>query len=500
MQTSEAASEAPTDSAGRIVLRNTMYLGLAEVLIIPLSILLNGLMGRYLGPEDMGHLYLSMTLAKFAFLVVEWGHGGALPAAVVLDRNNAGKLLGTSLAWRGAAAIVTYATVAIAGHALGYNAQQQWVIALTFLFFALGTFVGACQEVVRGFERTDIAAYSRVGSQVLMMVFVASALVLGGRLRLAIAAQALATFCVLVAVVRALGGVGVGKIGWQRSLFKSLMKEGTPFVFFSAGLVVQPAIDAFYLAKLCPTDVVGWFSVAQKLVGFLILPAMVLVSALYPTLCRLYAGDANGFRQTTRDSVGAVSMLIAPAALGCALFPDLGVRIYGRETFYPAENTLRVFSVFLTLIYFTLPVGTAILAAGRKRAWTIVQFFSVGSSVVFDPILIRYFQEQHGNGGMGLAIASTIAESIMAIGGIWLLPARIFDRALGKTLGLAALSGIGMAATAFALRSLPSLLVAPIALLVYGGGLVVSGAITPEQRASITGFVSRKLGRARSKS
>src|SRR5262245_32310841 len=133
MDTPEAASDTPKRGDGRIVLRNTMYLGLAEVLVVPISIVLNGLLGRYLGPEDMGYLFLAMTITKFAFLIVEWGHGYALPAAVVLDRDNAGKWLGNSLAWRLSASVVAYLGTAIVLHFLGYSAKEQWVIGLTFL-------------------------------------------------------------------------------------------------------------------------------------------------------------------------------------------------------------------------------------------------------------------------------------------------------------------------------------------------------------------------------
>jgi hypothetical protein len=54
-----------------------------------------------------------------------------------------------------------------------------------------------------------------------------------------------------------------------------------------------------------------------------------------------------------------------------------------------------------------------------------------------------------------------------------------------------------MGGAALLLRPLPALAVAPVALLVYAGALVLTGAITRDQRQDIVGFVRRKLLRNR---
>src|SRR5262245_29373491 len=124
MEVAEATSDAPA-SDGKIVLRNTMYLGIAEVLSMPLSMLLNAMMGRYLGPADLGDIYLATTAGGLAFLIITWGHNGSLPAAVVADRPDSGRWLGTSLVWRASAAAVAYLLMAGAAHLFGFTERQQ---------------------------------------------------------------------------------------------------------------------------------------------------------------------------------------------------------------------------------------------------------------------------------------------------------------------------------------------------------------------------------------
>src|SRR6187549_2688087 len=98
------APEAPKKSGA--VLRNTLILVGGQLAGVPLSILLSATMGRYLGAADFGYIYLAGTLTGFGFLLVEWGHGGVMAAAIARDRSRAGSLLGTTLLWRTLATVV----------------------------------------------------------------------------------------------------------------------------------------------------------------------------------------------------------------------------------------------------------------------------------------------------------------------------------------------------------------------------------------------------------
>ena len=73
---------------------------LAQLTGTPLSMLINAVMSRYLGPEDFGVLYLAWTFVTFAALGAEWGQASALPSMVAKDRSRAGELLGSGLVWR----------------------------------------------------------------------------------------------------------------------------------------------------------------------------------------------------------------------------------------------------------------------------------------------------------------------------------------------------------------------------------------------------------------
>ena len=192
------------------------------------------------------------------------------------------------------------------------------------LFMALTYFVQACKDTIRGLERTDIPAYIHVGQQLLALIIVFVVMVLGGGLRAALLAQCATTAIVLLATLPFLRSFGVGNLSIRWDTIKSLFSDGTPFVVFGLAMALQPNIDALFLSKFAPVEVMGGTAFHVVWLGTLLLPATTLIGALYPTLCRLYTTDRESFARTANGALRSVALLAVPVALCCGLYPEIG--------------------------------------------------------------------------------------------------------------------------------------------------------------------------------
>jgi O-antigen/teichoic acid export membrane protein len=486
---------ADTATTRRLVLKNTLYLTIAQVLTIPLSIVNNALAAHYLGPEAFGYAYLAFTLTGFAFLAVEWGHQQVLPAMIAKDPQVAGDVFISSMAWRSSTAIVISAALLLWARLLHYSAVFQWTLAITCLVTTLTSFVAACKDTIRGLERTDIPAIVHVGQQVLMVALVATVLVLGGDLIANLMAQAVAAVIVLLLLWPAMRRLGVTGMSVRWRNIQLLFQNGTPFVALGFTLALQPNIDAFFLSKLAPEEVMGWFAVARRLVGALLLPATALIGALYPTLCRLHVTDPEGFRRTTNDALRSVALVATPVALCCALFPEVAINLLGGHSFGPAAANLRAFALFIPLVYFSMPLAACITAAGKQRVWSIIQILCAAVCLVLDPLLIPLFQRRMGNGALGVCVAAVATEALTVAGGAMLVPHGVFDRKLGRVILLTLIAGVAMTIVAQLSRVATPFVAAPLSLIAYAGTLWWLGAVEPSQVAAIRSAIARR-GRA----
>lgn len=481
----------------RQLVKNTFFLTAAQAVTIPISVVSNALIGRYLGPEEFGYLYLATTVCAFAILGLEWGLQGATPALVVRDRAKAGTFLGTGLVWRAMSSLVVSGVLAAVCWLLGYNEGARWAVALSFPLAVLNSVGTGFKDTIRGFERTDIPAYAHVAQQLMMVVVLVPVLMLGGELRALLLSQIAVALVTVYYLKRSLRTVGVAKLSYDSSALKALLKLGTPFVVFSLAMVLGPFINGAFLAKLVPPEVIGWYGVSQRLIGLLIFPATSIVNALYPTLCRLHTEDKAEFVRVTRGALYGVALIAIPASVGCGMFPEVGVSIFGAQEFAGANDHLRLMSLFVFLVYFSMPLGIAILASDRQKIWTVVQCICLVVSVAGNPFLVPYFQRTMGNGAMGTCLTLVISEALVVACGIALVPRGLFDRGLGKSLSLGFVAGAAMVAVAYFTKPISIFLAVPASVLTYALLAWFGGAVQPATVEMIKGTLGRRFARFR---
>jgi O-antigen/teichoic acid export membrane protein len=463
----------------------------AQLLGMPLSIVLNAMMARYLGPEDFGYIYLASTFASFGFLIVAWGQAGTLPAMVARDPSKAAVLIATGFWWRIVTSLVVYGVIAAGCAVLGYGASFQVVLLLVSVGCLLATMMSLILDTIRGFERTDITAFGTFGWQVLTAVFVIPTLFAGGRLNAVLIAQALAVGVSLAFVLRALRLIKVKNYAFDREILRRLVVDGLPFLSLNVTMALQPNVDGIFLSKLAPVESVGWYAAARKLIGVLIYPAAAMTTALYPTLARLHKESPDAFRSTVQSAVRATTVMVVPVALGCALYADIGIRIFSRQSFGPAEADLQILSLFLFACYFSMVLGNALAAAGRPRGWAVAQFGCVVISAVADPILVPWFQARYGNGGLGICVSAVASEFLMVAAAIWLSPPGIFDRTLLRQLFITFVAGGAMAFAAKLMHGLSSFVAAPLAVAAYVACLWALGGLGKEQIQILRGMFKK---------
>ena len=232
---------------------------------------------------------------------------------------------------------------------------------------------------------------------------------------------------------------------------------------------------------------VGWYAAAEKLKGVLVFPAAALVSALYPTMCRLFETDREGYRRTAQTALETSTLAVVPVAIGAYLYADLGIELYSKQAFGPAADNLRMLAPFIFMVYISMPLGACILAAGGQRIWTGVQALCIVVSLVLDPLLIPWFQQRTGNGGLGVCAVVVLAELMMVVAGVVLMPKGVFDRQLLLGFGRLFVAGGAMLGVGHLLANVSPFIAAPVAALIYLGTLRAIGGLKADPAPAVQG-------------
>ncbi len=174
-------NEEPSQSS-RELGRNVLHLVLGQVTTTTLTILLTAIIARSLGASDFGLLYLMTSIATFAYVVVDWGHGPYVVREVARHPERAGELLGSVMAVRTATLVAVCGPAVATTWLLGYDTRTL-VLTATMLAAWLPIFlVLSYSWIFRGRERMDYDAIMNVALKLFTVALASVFLILGGRL------------------------------------------------------------------------------------------------------------------------------------------------------------------------------------------------------------------------------------------------------------------------------------------------------------------------------
>ncbi|MEO6238610.1 MAG: oligosaccharide flippase family protein, partial [Vicinamibacterales bacterium] len=344
--------------------RNALHLGMGQVVTTVLTMVLSAAIARTLGAAEFGLLYLVTSIANFAYVFVDWGHGPYVTREIARRPDRSGELVGSVLLVRAATAVLMCVLAVGITWLLGYDGKTRLLAGLLIVAW-LPQYLGLTFSwVFRGSERME---YDAVLQVVLKLTTVALALLVlrsGGRLLALMPAYAVSGTVVLVVALHLYRRLGYPSLHASARTARELIRDGASMMAIAMAVAVQPYIDANLLYTLAPRSVVGWYGAAWGIAGTLVAPAMILGATMYPRLSRV-SGDPVEFRRTLTTAFRTLLGVAILGAVGTYLFADLAISVvYSRDKFGPAAAILRAFTPALLLIYIDMLLGHAIMAAG----------------------------------------------------------------------------------------------------------------------------------------
>jgi O-antigen/teichoic acid export membrane protein len=403
------------------MLRNVVHLGLGQIATTVLTILLSAAIARTLGAADFGLLYLLTSVATFAYVFVDWGHGLYIPREVARRPERTGDLLGSVLVVRAAMALLMCVPTVAITWLLGYDLRTRALAMVTILAW-LPVYLGLSYAwVFRGRERMDCDATINVVLKFSGLIASLACLALGGRvlgLVLVSLVSGSITFVVANVLYRRLR---LPPLTVTLATARELLRDGAAMLAFLLAIAAQPYIDANMLYKFAPRGVVGWYAAAWNIAGTLVAPAAILAATMYPRLSK-EAADKEGFKRALRLAFRPLLLVALLGAVGAFLYADVAIGIiYSKRQFAPAAAILRAFAPALLLLYVDMMFGQAIMAMGRAGLLAWVKLASVLVTTALEFALIPWSQARYANGGIGLMLALAGGELLMVVAALVIL-------------------------------------------------------------------------------
>jgi O-antigen/teichoic acid export membrane protein len=406
----------------RLLVRNVSHLGIGQVLSTGLGIVLASVIGRALEPAQLGNLYIVLAISSYVYIVVEWGQGTYLVREMARGRPDAAELIGSAVLFRLAAILVSSVVAVAVALSLGYGRQIAVLTLLAVVVGIPGTLFGPFSCSFRARDRMDLDVMVNVLGKAMMLVATIIALRLGGGLTEIILMQGVGGISILLVGLFAALRIGIVARAPVAKALREIFWQGAPITAFSLVIASQGFIEIMLLSAFTNPTVVGWYGASRTIFGTVISPAMIMLGATFPELSRASRSLPDLRRMI--DITGRV-LFIAAAFSSSALYlfaDELVAIIYGHGRLEQAAAVLRVSAIFIPLGFFGLVLGSAMTAVGRNNAMAIISFIRIVVCVALSCVLIDYWQQRFGNGGIALVIIAGLAEIPLVLSCLVLLP------------------------------------------------------------------------------
>ena len=463
----------------RLLVRNVSHLGIGQIASTALGILLSAVIGRALEPAQLGILYTVFAISSFAYVVVDWGQSTYLVREMARGRTDEPALIGSALVTRLAAVVLLSALGVAIAQPLGYSGQIVVLALLSMVSGIPATLLAPFGCSFRSRDRMDVDAFVGIIGKVTTLVATAIALRWGGGLKEVILMQAVGgTASLLVGAIAALR-LDVKANAPETKLLREVVRHGAPLATFALMIASQPFIEILMLSALAGAAVVGWYGASTNILGIVISPAMILLAATFPALSR--ASRSLPDLRSVLDATGRV-MFIAAAFTSSALylFADHMVAIiYGHGRFLETASILRVSAVFVPLLFLVFVLASAMNAVGRNKAMAVISVIRIVFCVIFNWLLIGYWQQRFGNGAIVLVIIAGVAE-IPAVIACWaLLPKGAVGSAVLLNVLRACVASLCTVVALSMLQPLGLLYLVPLFVLLFALTTMVTRLVLP---------------------
>ncbi len=262
---------------------------------------------------------------------------------------------------------------------------------------------------------------------------------------------------------------------FEPALIRALVLAGLPLALGFTITTIYAQLDIVLLQVFKNFQMVGWYSAANKYVDAVAWIPQSAMGAVFPALAMLSRGDHKRLAFAYQKSYKMLALVALPLAVGIAITAPAIVHLTrGFDQSIPA---LQFLAPSIALLFVNNAFIYALTAINRQADFTRLALMTLVVNVILNLALIPPF------GYLGAAIASTLTELALFVGGWWLLRRHLVALPVIRSIGPILVSVALMGGAVYLIRSLPLILVVLLAVIVYAAGLLAFRALDREEWA-----------------
>jgi O-antigen/teichoic acid export membrane protein len=385
-------------------LKNTGWLMLGKVL----SLIVNLLVTKYLGPESFGDLSFALALITITSAVSALGLDSFIIREIIHDPLKKDEILGTAL-WLRLTANAILIPITIGIYLVYHHFFEESNTELT-LMVGLLTLI----SVFKSFNIIDSYFQSQVQSKYVVQVqnicLIITAFLKIGIVVLGLPLIYLVSVLVFDALMIAIGLIivyqkkGLSILRWTFNAARgsSLLKKSSPLILSAVMVSIYMKIDQLMLKQISSTAV-GIYSAAANLSeAWYFIPTAIIIS-IFPAIINARKTDIERYEKRLVNLYDLLIYISVPVAIFISIFANPIIHLIYAHKFDGAGEMLSIHIWSGVFVFLGLASSQYLLAEG----YTKISFYRTMAGAIINVLLNLWLIPAYG--GVGASIATLIA-------------------------------------------------------------------------------------------
>ncbi len=399
----------------RIVVRNSLFSAVAQIVIKIISFGFSVLVIRRLGPAEFGQYGAILAIGAVFMVLSDLGLSPYTVREVAKLRNEPdhtaqiSDLYGNVLAIRVLLTVLTAFLQIATAWATGETALIILAVAINTIGLLMYSIQGATDAVLQGYERLDITARTKVFQQLLFVALGTGALFLHAGFFGLIGASLCGIVLLMVSCWRGLASLGVrpGKIDPRR--WFELLRICFPFGVIGLTLGLSYKFDSILLYHFRGDVENGLYTASYNLVFSAAMLSNIINTSLYPSLSRQASRDPESLNLVYDRILRYLLITGLPIAVGGSILADQIILLIGGEAYRGAIDVFRILILVSPLMFVSEYLGYIVLIQGNEKKAARSVLISTSVNVLANIIFIPRY------GMIAAAVITVITEIVLVI-------------------------------------------------------------------------------------
>jgi len=426
----------------RRIYKNTLYLGIAEIVSRVLQFVVMLYAARLLSQEHFGKFSFALSFSLIAIVLADLGINTLLIREISRNKSLAGKYFTNAFFTKVALSFITYFIIVAVINILNYPQDTRNIVYIIWLFTILSTFTELFYSIFRAFEMMLYDALLKILRMVLLAISSLYVLFKGyGVFAFSYTFVVAEIIVVALASLIALNKFIKLKMDIDFSFVRSLIKKSIPFGLAFVFGMIYFFIGSVMLSKMKGDVEVAIYSVAYNLALAILFVPTVYTNSIYPVLSRYHKEGRVELKTLYEKSFKYLYIAGLPFSVGVFLLADRIIYFFYGKTYSASIIALQVISLYLFIKFINFLLGTVLSSIDRQGKRMLGQGTTALLSILMNLLLIPKM------GYIGAAWSTFITEVLLFVIYYWYVSKGWYFYNFSNVLVKPFIAAVGMAFT-----------------------------------------------------